>query len=129
MNNFSILSSRPLSTPIVWSTRHTDYFPLRISNSLAYRRKIFNFAAEFFADLHTQEVNEDGRFENFYSLGAMVWIAPRVFNVRLGLNDETISAGLGARLFDRLGLDYAYLAHEYLGGSHYISVSYTPGNK
>ncbi|MDR1322863.1 MAG: hypothetical protein LBK68_00315 [Candidatus Margulisbacteria bacterium] len=127
VNNISLFSERPLSTPIVWSTRHVDYFPLRISNSLAHRRKIFGLAAEFFADLHLQEVNEVGRLEPFYSLGTMVWIAPRVFNVRAGLNDETISLGLGARLFDAIGLDYAYLSHEYLGGSHYISVSYRPG--
>jgi hypothetical protein len=124
VNNISILSERPLSAPIVWSTGHTDYFPLRISNSLAHRRKIFGLTAEFFADVHIQEVNEDGRLEPFYSLGTMVWIAPRVFNIRFGLNDETISAGLGARLFNVIGLDYAYLSHEYLGGSHYLSVSY-----
>ncbi|GBR76947.1 hypothetical protein NO2_1418 [Candidatus Termititenax persephonae] len=126
INNLSI-SGRPVSMPISWSTGHTDYFPLRISNSLAYRHKLLGWQSEFFGDAHLQQVNEEGRLELFYSLGAMVWVVPRIFNARCGLNDETISAGLGLRLWDRLGLDYAYLAHEYLGGSHYVSFSYQLG--
>ena len=127
VNNFSILSNRPLSTPITWSTSHTDYFPLRISNSLAYRRSIYGFQAEFFGDIHWQEVNEDGRMDLFYSLGSMVWIVPKLFNIRAGLNDENLSLGLGVRLAGAWGIDYAYLSHEYLGGSHFISISYKPG--
>lgn len=127
INNFSI-SSRMKSTPIIWSTGHTDYFPMRISNSLTHRRYLFGKQAEFFIDLHTQEVNENGTMSTFYSLGSTVWLVPKIFNCRVGLNDETISVGLGTRFANTLGIDYAYLSHKYLGASHFISFSYKLGN-
>lgn len=126
VNNLS-LSSRLRSTPIIWSTGHTDYFPFRLSNSLAHRRYLFGKQTEFFVDLHTQEVNENGNMATFYSLGTMVWIVPKFFNCRAGINDENLSLGLGLRLWDVWGMDYAYVSHQYLGGSHFISFSYKPG--
>lgn len=126
INNFS-LSPRMKSTPIVWSTGHTDYFPLRISNSLCHRRSLYGKQTEFFIDLHTQEVNESGTMASFYSLGSMVWLVPKTFNCRAGLNDETISLGMGLRLGEAWGIDYGYLSHKYLGGSHLFSFSYKPG--
>jgi len=127
INNIS-LSSRLLGTPINWSTGHVDYFPLKISTSIAHRKYLFKKQTEFFADIHLEEVTMDRNFEKFFSVGALVWFVPKTFNGRFGISDESFSLGAGLRL-NEWGIDYAYRNHQYLGNSHLISFSYKPDIK
>lgn len=119
-NNFSLSGSG--RSEINWSTGQVDQFPLRYSFSGAYLTTFFEKQTELFADIHYVEVNEAKELDQLYSLGAIYWFVPKIFNARLGRQDEVVSSGFGFRFFD-IAVDYAFLMHDYLGNSHLLSIS------
>ncbi len=118
VNNIALTQS--LRSEITWSTGHVDYFPLRCSLSSIFLTNFLSNQTEFVGDVHFAEVNEQHEMATFYSLGALMWLAPQVFNIRCGFADESITVGAGLRAFG-FGLDYAFISHRTLGPSHLLS--------
>ena len=119
IHNLSLLEGGHAS--IQWSTGHRDYFPLRITSSIAWMQKIFAFQTEWYLDAQTTELAENAPMLTTYSGGSLIWFIPKTMNVMLGYKQDQASIGFGLFL-SSFSLNYAFIHHPVLGGNHMISL-------
>jgi len=112
------------SSPVHWDTGTMDRILPSIDLALAYTQPVSflgNKVTGVVGAYRDGEVNSHNGVETL-NMGLEYWYS-EALAVRLGVVSAKLTAGLGMRLYDRVGVDYAFTQHRALGNSHRVSAS------
>ncbi len=110
-------------TAVSWDTGAKDTIRPSLEIGMAYRVGVPFFKGRFIWAVGSGRLGEDGREAGTEGMNAgMEYQYGDLLAVRLGSEREHLTAGAGVR-YARFGVDYAFLGHEALGGTHRVSAS------
>ena len=110
-------------TVVSWDTGAKDRIRPSLEIGMAYRVGVPFLKGQFTWAVGSGRLGEEGREEGTEGMNAGVeYRYGDLLAVRLGSEQKNLTAGAGLR-YDRFGVDYAFLGHEALGGTHRVSAS------
>ena len=112
------------SSPIHWDTGTMDRVLPSIDAGIAYAQQVPLISGEVIGSVAAHQ-DAEGRNQSGIdrlNMGVEYWYSDRLA-LRLGSTLGRFTAGMGLRVYRRIGIDYAFLQHSVLGGSHYVSTS------
>lgn len=111
-----------VTTPIRWDTQTTDQIYPSLLLGLAYALPLGS--GRVAALLATRTGGDAADAADRLPLNAGLEYQYRFLAVRLGLDEQQPAFGLGVRPHPRLELDLAYLQHDELEGTYYLSAAF-----
>lgn len=110
-------------TTISWDTGAKDQVGISLEAGAAWTHSIASLRSKVVASVTSGRVGEEAE-DNHRSLtaGLEYWYRD-LLALRVGSERERLTAGAGFRLYDTVGVDYAFLQHEDLDNTHRVSAS------
>jgi len=110
-------------TTVSWDTGAKDRIQPSLEIGMAYKVQVPFLKGQLTWAVGSGRLGEDGREEGTEGMNAGVeYRYGDHLAVRLGSERKNLTAGAGLR-YARFGVDYAFLGHEELGGTHRVSAS------
>jgi hypothetical protein len=110
-------------TVVSWDTGAKDTIRPSLEIGMAYRGGVPFFKGRFIWAVGSGRLGDDGREAGTEGMNAgLEYQYGDRLALRLGSEREHLTAGAGLR-YARFGIDYAFLGHEALGGTHRVSGS------
>lgn len=112
------------STSIVWDTGNHDRILPSMSLGVAYSRPLHfaNSRLTLSAGAEAETEKSGGDRSNLFAGGLEYWYR-NIVALRVGSYQGKLTAGAGLRLYNRVGLDYAFLQNRDLDDTHRVSAS------
>lgn len=110
-------------TTISWDTGAKDQVGISLEVGAAWTRSIAPLRSKVVASVASGRLGEAAEDDHRSLTAGLEYWYRDVVALRVGSERERLTAGAGFRLYDTVGIDYAFLQHEDLDNTHRVSAS------